>query len=97
MDEIDKNILDCCKLVCELYETVDGGVGGYGHIVFDDGNLDNESILLCIENAENNIFKLSEETRIKSIEALKAILKLSYIERFFVYHEYSNYEDYANT
>ena len=94
--KIDKNIIDCCKLVYELYETPNGSCGGLGHIVFDDGNLEDSNILWCLNQCDNieNYKDFDKETISKSKEALLSILKLKYIERYFVYYEFQNYKDY---
>ena len=96
MNSIDKNIIDCCKLVDELYNSEGGGCGGLGHIVFDDGNLEDENILWCLKQCEDesNLKDYTLETILKSKQALLKILELKYIERFFVYHEYQNYKEY---
>lgn len=90
---ISKEIIKCCKDVKELYDSEDGSVGGYGHIVFDDGNLEDSHIEFCLVKAINNEYKkdICEDTRLKSILALQSMLKLNYIERFFVYHNYEYY------
>jgi hypothetical protein len=97
MELIDDKILDCCKSICELYEMEGGGCGGLGHIVFDDGNLEDNNIIWCLKQCENlteNLKDYKIETILKSKEALLKMLKLNYIERFFVYYEYQNYESY---
>ena len=63
----------------------DGGAGGYGHIVFDDCNTEDGHIDWCIKQAEEKRGILSEETRIASIEALKAFKPLTEEERDEVY------------
>lgn len=89
-DEINKNVLDCIELVKDLYNSKDGIVGGYGHIVFDDGNLEISNINFCIEEAKNNKYSnyICEDTRIKSIKALEKMLELNFVERNFVYNNY---------
>ena len=96
MNKIDKNILDCCKLVDELYNSEGGGCGSLGHIVFDDGNLEDENILWCLKQCddENNLKDYPLKTILKSKEALLKILELKYIERYFVYYEYQNYKEH---
>lgn len=97
MDVIDKKIIDCCKIVSDLYELPFGGTGGLAHIVFDDGNLEEDNILWCLKECENvdkyikdyPLFVIS-----KSKEALLKMLELKYIERFFVYYQYDNYKMY---
>ena len=97
MNVIDKNILDCCKLVNELYNYESGGCGGLGHIVFDDGNLEDDNILWCLKQCENehHLKDYPLATILKSKEALLKILELKYIERFFVYYERENYKTYT--
>lgn len=72
MTKEDKYIEEGQRLIKELYETPDGGVGGYGHIVFDDDNIDDGFIDGCIEDAilGTNAEWLDEETRIASLNAL---------------------------
>lgn len=67
--------------IIDLYRSVDGGAGGYGHIVFDDNNIETANIEWCIKEAERGEYELSEETRLKSIIALKSILPLSEEDR----------------
>jgi hypothetical protein len=83
---------EALKLIKELYNTDDGGVGGYGHIVFDDGNIEKVNIEWCIKEAKENKYKnnLSEETRLASIRALEFFLKLKDDEREEVYHGFWN-------
>jgi len=72
------------QLVNDLYDTEDGGVGGYGHIVFDDWNLDDGDIDFCLKAANNNEYSshLCEETRRASIKALEAFKALTEDERY---------------
>lgn len=74
---------DIVKKIIDLYKSEDGGVGGYGHIVFDDDNLSTGLIKECIKEAEEGVHHkwICEETRQKSIIALKAILPLSEEDR----------------
>ena len=76
-------ILDARRLIQELYNTIDGGVGGYGHIVFDDGNIDTSNIIFCLRNAYNKVHNddICEETRLASISALEMFLLLNEDER----------------
>ena len=68
---------DIVNKIIDLYKSPDGSVGGYGHIVFDDDNIETANIKWCIKEAEKGEYELCEETRQKSIIALKAILPLS--------------------
>lgn len=89
-DDIRIEVLDCIQLVKILYDSEDGAAGGYGHIVFDDGNLEINSIISCLEDAKNKTcdYWICEDTRIKSIYALEKMLVLNYVERNFVYNNY---------
>jgi len=80
-NDIEKLIEEAILKIIELYKSPDGAAGGYGHIVFDDDNIETEFIEWCIKEAEKGKYKLCEETRILSIEALKAMLQLSDEER----------------
>lgn len=78
-------------LITELYSTDSGGVGGYGHIVFDDGNLEDEHVKWCIQEAKKGEdIDYSEETRLASLKALEATLLLSETERHQVYNLFWN-------
>lgn len=74
---MQENIVEAGRRIYELYKTDDGGVGGYAHIVFDDYNVEQESILWCINEAEKGEYDLSEETRKASLKALRACLNLT--------------------
>jgi len=76
------------ELIKKLYNTDCGSVGGYGHIVFDDGNIDNNSIEWCIKSAKENKYKdsTSEETRLASLVALEYFLQLTEYKREQVYN-----------
>lgn len=74
-----KEIID---KINKLYNTPDGGVGGYGHIVFDDDNIETENIEWCISEAEKGEYdSYCEETRLASLDALKSILALNECDR----------------
>lgn len=79
--EINERVKHAAELVNELYALEDGGVGGYGHVVFDDWNIEDESIDYCINEANKNTLGWSEETRQASIKALNAFRQLSIEER----------------
>ena len=82
---------DIINKIIELYNSPDGGVGGYGHIVFDDDNIETEHVEWCIEEAEKGEYEfIGEETRQQSIVALKAILPLSEDDRQKVIDESFN-------
>tara|TARA_R110000744_G_scaffold317269_1_gene423908 strand:- start:1236 stop:1508 length:273 start_codon:yes stop_codon:yes gene_type:complete len=70
-------IIKTAQVIADLYNTDDGGVGGYGHIVFDDDNIEKENILWCIKEAKKGEYSCSEETRLASLKALYACLELT--------------------
>ena len=47
-----EQIIKTAELIKELYNSNDGGVGGYGHIVFDEDNLETHYVEWCIEEAK---------------------------------------------
>ncbi len=69
------------RLIDELYETEDGGVGGYGHIVFDDNNIEDPNIDFCLEEAKRGAYQLSDECRQASIKALEFFKTLTEEDR----------------
>jgi len=82
-EEVALNLMEA------VYETENGGAGGYGHICFDDGNLDDDSIDFCLKEAfekkaENH---LGEETRIASIAALLYFKGMTEEQREDVYRK----------
>lgn len=78
---INDRVIAAAKLVKELYETDDGSVGGYGHIVFDDWNTSDGDIESCLRDLGNDENILSEETTMASMRALNAFKDLSEDER----------------
>jgi len=78
---ITEPIRQAADLVTELYDTDGGEVGGYGHVVFDDWNLDD--VEWCLNAANENLYStwIDENVRIASIKALQAFLPLSEDER----------------
>ena len=70
-------IIKTAQVIADLYNTDNGGVGGYGHVVFDDYNIEKENILWCIEAAKKGEYRYSEETRLASLKALYACLELT--------------------
>ena len=79
---VNEQIKETAELIKDLYNTDDGGAGGYGHIVFDDWNV--LSAEGCIPDAENAIYakNLCEETRLASLAALKSFIQLTEDERY---------------
>ena len=77
-----EQIKKTAELIKELYDSKDGVVGGYGHIVFDDDNFQNNNIEWCIEEAKKGNYEYySEETRLASLKALEAMLLLTEEQR----------------
>jgi predicted ThiF/HesA family dinucleotide-utilizing enzyme len=74
---MENKIIKTAQVIADLYNTDDGGVGGYGHIVFDDDNIEKENILWCIEQAKKGEYDYSEETRLASLKALYSCLELN--------------------
>lgn len=76
---INKKVLKAVKLIRELYETQDGGCGGYAHIVTDDWNIGTGFIKHCLKDAKKNDYKdnLCEETRQASIKCLNHLLTMN--------------------
>ncbi len=74
---MESKIIKTAQVIADLYNTDDGGAGGYGHIVFDDDNIEKENILWCIEEAKKGEYSCSEETRLASLKALNACLELT--------------------
>lgn len=70
-------------LIKELYDTEDGGVGGYGHIVFDDWNVDDSDIEYCLTAARGGGYEfLCDECRSASLKALNMFKELTEEERY---------------
>lgn len=80
-DKVNKAV----ELVKEVYKTDGGEVGGYGHIVFDDGNIENGNIEWCIAEAEKGEYGFSKECQQASMKALKYFLELTEQERHSAY------------
>ena len=83
--------MEIIKEIINLYTSPDGRTGGYGHIVFDDENIEDEFIEWCIEEAEKGEYEfICEETRKKSIIALKSLLKIDEENRIKLIQEAKN-------
>jgi hypothetical protein len=84
-------IVKSLKLIKKLYAMEYGRVGGYGHIVFDDGNIEDGAIKHCINDAKESKYKkdiseyMPEDVRLASLEALEMFLKLTLKQRKIVY------------
>lgn len=79
---VTPNIIDAVKKVKVLYATHGGELGGYGHIVFDDWNLEDHDIRGCIDNAFNGEYENWEASKWEAVNALVAIFRLSEQERY---------------
>lgn len=84
------------KTLNELYNTKGGSTGGYGHIVFDDFNVEDHWIESCLIQAKSHNMSdgFSEEVRqlsIKSLEFLKLIPEENRIEciRLAIDHDFT--------
>jgi len=97
---MERKIIEAAKKIKALYDTDFGGVGGYGHIVFDDDNIETENVEWCISQAKEKTMHsevygacsdwLPEETRLASIEALEFILDFTEKERQEAINYYFN-------
>lgn len=83
----NEEIREICKLVEILYEDIGEGAGGMLHIVLDDGNIDDDDILWCIEycNREENADRHDKDI---CLEIARRMLKLSREERLLVYYQW---------
>lgn len=80
---VNEKVLEAARLIQQLYETENGGAGGYGHIVFDDWNVDDSDIDFCINQiaADQSIVD-NQECRIASQAALLSFKELAIGERY---------------
>lgn len=79
---INEKTKKAAELIKELYDTDGGGVGGYGHIVFDDFNIEDGNVDWCIEEAKKGKYDfIPEEGRQASLNALIYFKELSEDER----------------
>lgn len=81
---INVKVKKAAELISELYQTENGGAGGYGHIVFDDWNVNDVDWCLdfCKERIDRIGSDYDEETMQASIKALKYFKKLTIEERY---------------
>ena len=72
------------KLIDDVYSHEENSCGGYGHIVFDDWNLNDSDIEYCLKDAEENKYaeQYPEPARQSVIAALKYMATLSIAERY---------------
>ena len=81
--ELDKpgkptNVIKLIPLFVKFKELPDNSVGGYLHIVIDDGNIENSHIQCCLGTAEEN-----EDTTAALLA--KLLLKMSKTQRLKIY------------
>jgi hypothetical protein len=48
---INEKTEHAARLIESIYDSPEGGVGGYAHIIVDDWNLDDDSIDFCLNEA----------------------------------------------
>jgi hypothetical protein len=75
--EVNDSVLIASRAFLKLYNHPESGLGGYGHIVFEDGNFD--CVGACIQDCKlsNLEYLYPEEVRVLSLEALEAFSVLS--------------------
>lgn len=71
-------------MISFLYDTLEEGCGGLCHIVTDDDNIDDSSLKFIIENSSREEYKDRRDKNV-SIYICKSLLKLSLIQREFLY------------
>lgn len=76
---INERTIKAAELIQAIYDSEDGGAGGYAHIVVDDWNLEDDSINFSI-NAINE-GDLAEETGRACLECLTYLKGLTWEER----------------
>lgn len=74
-------VLQATDLVARVYDGANGGVGGYGHIVLDDWNLDDGSVKFCLLECDNNEAQFPPDEVAVQRECLQAMLALTEAER----------------
>jgi len=84
-------IKNAAELIKQLYSLDGGSSGGYGHIVFDDGNVETHHVQFCIKEAEKGGYNYSEEVRLASLRALESLLTLTERQRNnAIYYSFNN-------
>jgi hypothetical protein len=80
-----KNVEYVSKLVTLLYDDLDECCGGMLHIILDDGNLEDEHILWCIEycNRDENKDRIDKYL---CLEIAHKMLQMNEFERRLVYY-----------
>ena len=69
-------------LIKKLYDSPDGGVGGYAHIVTDDYNTETHNVIWCLKEAiKGESDYIGEITRQASIDVLIQLLTMKKSER----------------
>ncbi len=89
MEAVKKYHEEAVEAINALYNTDGGSTGGYGHIVFDDQNTEDEWIESCINDCIIESYKdtHSEAVRTASLKALRLILKVDEEVRFDIIRE----------
>lgn len=59
------------ELIQAVYDCVEGGAGGYGHIVFDDWNIDDSSIDFCLNEIKKDVTIHEDEWDQQDTDELK--------------------------
>lgn len=89
---INDNVKYVAEEIEKFYELPECGAGGYGHIVFDDWNIEDANIDYCIESAIKKEWKDHPElSRLVCLELLRLFKKLSMEERHTAMALYSGF------
>lgn len=78
---VNNKVIECAELIDKVYEHAPAG--GYGHIVFDDCNIEDHCIDFCLKSLENNDFgdQCSEEEKEVTKKCLLMFKELTEDER----------------
>lgn len=79
---VNEKTIEAARLIDEVYETENGGAGGYAHIVVDDWNVENSNIDFCINECKSDRFDYSEEDRTTTLECLNYLKTLTEEEKY---------------
>lgn len=58
--EYRRRIYTAAKLITKLYQSPDGASGGYGHVVFDDGNTSTIDVEFCLQQAFHGNYTIGD-------------------------------------
>ena len=79
---VNSKYKEVIEAIDNLYSLYGGAAGGYGHIVFDDDNVEDHHIVWCIEEASKGVYNdLTEEVRRASLAALRLLLEVKEEDR----------------